>query len=187
FWPHHYRMGSRYRNEIIPRVRTRSPRLFVEVGTGSAMYTLLTMSALPDVRGIGYDISPHSITFGRRVAKAFGFSDRFTFVEQDAFANPPEDKADYVVSQEVLEHLEDPLTFCKNLHRILKDDGYAYITAAVTAAHSDHIYLFKTPEELLSMLEGAGFRSVMYIEESSIDTRVPEKTPRICGHLLEKA
>jgi hypothetical protein len=33
FWPHHYRMGRRYRSEIIPRVRDRSPRLFVEVGT----------------------------------------------------------------------------------------------------------------------------------------------------------
>jgi SAM-dependent methyltransferase len=186
FWPHHYRMGRRYRSEIMPRVRDRSPRLFVEVGTGSAMYTLLTMSSLAQVRGIGYDISPHSVAFGRRVATAFGFADRFTFVEQDAFANPPRDKADYIVSQEVLEHLEDPLTFCKNLHGILKDDGYAYITAAVTAAHSDHIYLFNSPAELKSMLEAAGFRSVLYIEESSDDRRVPDKTPRICGHLLEK-
>jgi SAM-dependent methyltransferase len=151
------------------------------------MYTLLTMSALPDVRGIGYDISPHSVSFGRRVATAFGFADHFTFVEQDAFANPPKDKADYIVSQEVLEHLEDPLVFCKNLRGILKNDGYAYITAAITAAHSDHIYLFKSPAELKLMLEAAGFRSVMYIEESSIDTRVPEMTPRICGHLLVKA
>jgi SAM-dependent methyltransferase len=187
FWPHHYRMGSRYRSEIIPKMFDRSPRLFVEVGTGSAMYTLLTMSSLPTVHGIGYDISPHSVAFGRRVATAFGFADRFTFVEQDAFANPPRDKADYIVSQEVLEHLEDPLVFCKNLCGILKDDGYAYITAAITAAHSDHIYLFNSPAELKFMLEAAGFRSVMYIEEASIDIRVPEMTPRICGHLLVKA
>jgi SAM-dependent methyltransferase len=151
------------------------------------MYTLLTMSSLPDVCGIGYDISPHSVAFGGRVATAFGFADRFTFVEQDAFANPPKGKADYIVSQEVLEHLEDPLVFCKNLCGILKEDGYAYITAAITAAHSDHIYLFKSPAELKLMLEAAGFRSVMYVEESSIDTRVPEMTPRICGHLLVKA
>lgn len=187
FWPHHYRMGSRYRREIIPMVRERSPRLFVEVGTGSAMYTLLTMVSLPNVRGIGYDVSPYSVSFGRRVAAAFGFADRFKFVKQDAFANPPGDKAGYIVSQEVLEHLEDPLTFCKNLCGILKDDGYAYITAAITAAHSDHIYLFNNPEELKLMLETAGFKSVRYIEESSIDTRVPDKTPRICGHLLVKA
>lgn len=187
FWPHHYQMGRRYRNEIIPKVRSRSPRLFVEVGTGSAMYTLLTMSSMPSIQGIGYDISPHSVAFGRQVAAAFGFADRFTFVEQDAFANPPRDKADYIVSQEVLEHLEDPLAFCKNLQGILKDDGYAYITAAITAAHSDHIYLFNNPDELKSMLETAGFRSVMYLEESSVDNRIPDKTPRICGHLLVKA
>jgi SAM-dependent methyltransferase len=150
------------------------------------MYTLLTMNALSDVQGIGYDISPHSVAFGRRVATAFGFAERFTFVEQDAFTNPPKDKADYIVSQEVLEHLEDPLVFCKNLCGILKDDGYAYITAAITAAHSDHIYLFKSPDELKSMLEAAGFLPVLYIEESSDDRRVPDKTPRICGYLLVK-
>ena len=178
--------GSRYRREIIlwcasglaPLCRGRHR---------SAMYTLLTMVSLPNVRGIGYDVSPYSVSFGRRVAAAFGFADRFKFVKQDAFANPPGDKAGYIVSQEVLEHLEDPLTFCKNLCGILKDDGYAYITAAITAAHSDHIYLFNNPEELKLMLETAGFKSVRYIEESSIDTRVPDKTPRICGHLLVKA
>lgn len=187
FWPHHYRMGRRYRSEIMPEVRKRSPSLFVEVGTGSAMYTNLTMAELPKVRGIGYDISAHSVTFGKRVAKAFDFADRFIFVQQDAFKNPPEERADYIVSQEVLEHLEDPLTFCKSLCRILKDDGCAYITAAITAAHSDHIYLFNNPGELSAMLEAAGFRSVMEVEEASIDTRVPEKTPRIVGHLLVKA
>lgn len=187
FWPHHYRMAKRYNEEIMPMVRAKSPKLFVEVGTGSAMYTKLTMDALPDVRGIGYDISPHSIAFGRRMADAFGFADRFTFVEQDAFVYPPEDKADYVVSQEVVEHLEDPQTFCTNLRRIMKDDGYAYITAAVTAAHSDHIYLFNSPDDLTKMVTAAGFRSVLEVEESSMDNRVPDKTPRICGHLLVKA
>ena len=186
-WPHHYKMGKRYRNEIMPWVKKKNPSLFVEVGTGSAMYSKLTMLALETINGIGYDISPHSVTFGKRVAEAFGFSNRFKFVQQDAFQNPPKDKADFVVSQEVLEHLEDPLTFCKNLCNILKDDGCAYITAAITAAHSDHIYLFKSPKELSSMLEEAGFRSVLEIEEASIDTRVPEKTPRIAGHLLVKA
>ncbi len=187
FWPHHYKMGRRYRSEVIPEVQKRNPSLFVEVGTGSAMYTKLTMEELPMVHGIGYDISPHSVTFGKRVAEAFEFADRFSFVQQDAFKNPPDDKADYVVSQEVLEHLEDPLTFCKNLYRILKDDGCAYITAAITAAHSDHIYLFNDPGELATMLEAAGFRSLIEVEEASIDTRIPEKTPRIVGHFAVKA
>lgn len=187
FWPHHYTMGRRYKDEVIPMVKEHNPKYFVEVGTGSAMYSKLTMEELPEVQGFGYDISPHSVSFGRGVAKTFGFDDRFTFIQQDAFANPPERKADYIVSQEVLEHLEDPFTFCKNLCAILSDDGCAYITAAITAAHSDHIYLFSHPDELLTMLEAAGFRSLHYVEEASVDTRVPDKTPRICGHFLVKA
>jgi len=187
FWPHHYKMARHYRKEILPKVRERNPGLFVEVGTGSAMYTRLTMAELPEVHGIGYDISPHSISFGRRVARAFHFDDRIALVEQDAFLDPPEDKADYIVSQEVVEHLEDPLTFCKNLREILKAEGFAYITAAITAAHSDHIFLFNSPEEFESMLKLAGFRSVLSVCEASLDTRVAAKTPRIAGHLLVKA
>lgn len=186
-WPHHYSMGRRYRSEVMPKVRERNPQLFIEVGTGSAMYTKLTMEELPKARGIGYDISPHSVAFGKRVTETFEFANRFTFVQQDAFKNPPSEKPDYIVSQEVLEHLEDPQTFCTNLCKILRDDGCAYITAAVTAAHSDHIYLFNSPLDLRRMLEKAGFRSLVEIEEASFDTRVPEKTPRIAGHLVIKA
>ena len=43
---------------------------------------------------------------------------------------------------------------------MVRPGGYAYITAAITAAHSDHIYLYHSPDEARIQIEDAGFTIV---------------------------
>jgi 2-polyprenyl-3-methyl-5-hydroxy-6-metoxy-1,4-benzoquinol methylase len=114
------------------------------------------LRGLPQVKGIGYDISDYSLQFGARVIEAFGLSDRYEFENRDILKNPPE-PVDFLICQEVLEHLDNPAEFCKGLYKMVRPNGNAYITAAVTAAHSDHIYLYESPEEARTQIEDAGF------------------------------
>jgi hypothetical protein len=51
-----------------------------------------------------------------------------------------------------MEHLPEPLLLCRNIRRVLRTDGIAYITAAAP----DHIYEFKSEDDVLSMFESTG-------------------------------
>ncbi|MGE3853037.1 MAG: hypothetical protein AB7K09_14940, partial [Planctomycetota bacterium] len=62
-----------------------------------------------------------------------------------------------LVCVEVLEHLEQPVAFLKVLRASLAPGGKAFITAALNAAHTDHIYLYRNREEVWEHLRAAGF------------------------------
>jgi hypothetical protein len=57
-----------------------------------------------------------------------------------------------------MEHLEEPQLLLQNMASNLETRGYAFITAALTAAEVDHISEFRHESEIVSMAEEAGFR-----------------------------
>lgn len=183
-WPHHFRLLRFYRDEVLPLVAARQPQTFCEVGTGTSVYSRETLRGLPDIRGTGYDISAHALSFGSRVLSAFGCAERFRFEQRDILANSP-GQSDYLICQEVLEHLEDPQTFTRGLRSMVADGGLAYITAAVTAGHSDHIYLFESPAEARAVIEDAGFSVLLERTEEAESANVRETAPRVSCYLCE--
>ena len=62
-----------------------------------------------------------------------------------------------ILCGEFLEHLEDPLGALKKLYSILDDDGELFLTVAVYAAMIDHIYLYKSVQEVRDQILDAGF------------------------------
>ena len=51
---------------------------------------------------------------------------------------------DFGISCFLIEHLEDPLSLLRNLNANLKRKGVAFVTAALTAAETDHIFEIKS-------------------------------------------
>lgn len=76
--------------------------------------------------------------------------------QQDIIAQPIK-PVPWLVCVEVLEHLEQPVEFLKALRAGLAPGGKAFITAALNAAHTDHIYLYRNGEEVWEHLNAAGF------------------------------
>jgi SAM-dependent methyltransferase len=155
-WPHHHRM-LRYFRDL--KHHLQSVRTFSEVGTGCGMYSKEALELIPMVKGTGYDISSHSLSFTERVVGAFGLGDRYRIEVRDIVANTPAPE-DLVICQEVLEHLENPAEFICSLFEMTKPDGLAYITAAINASHVDHIYLYRSPDEVSNHLTEAGFEII---------------------------
>jgi SAM-dependent methyltransferase len=183
-WPQHYNMLVGFQTGALRRVQ-RATNLFFEVGVGCGMYSKIVMDQLPNARGVGFDISQHSLNFTKKMADLFGHGDRYRIENRDIREGYSE-KCDFLVCQEVLEHLENPAEFCRWLHDLIRPNGYAYITAALNAAHSDHIYLIRDPLELESMLRAAGFTPLGLQEEFAAGQKPRHITPSLAGYLCQR-
>ena len=156
-WPHHYRQLRFFEVAFVDAMRVAGASSFVEVGIGTGLYSGLLLRRLPRVRGTGFDISPHSLRFTETQVAALGVADRYDVELRDVTAQPTEPGADWLVCVEVLEHLEDPVAFLRGLRATMAPGAKAFITAALNAAHADHIYLYRTPDDVLAQLTEAGF------------------------------
>ena len=58
---------------------------------------------------------------------------------------------------EVLEHVERPLDALVALRSCLAPGGMIFVNAPVNSPALDHIYLFTQPEDLIEVVEKAGF------------------------------
>jgi SAM-dependent methyltransferase len=184
-WPHHFRLLSFFRNRVLSSFST-FPVLFYDVGIGSGIYSREVLRRFPEVRGKGFDISPYSVAFTRKLLEAAGLMNRYDFVLGNVFSATPERTADFVISQEVLEHLEKPQQFIDILYNWTRNGGKAYITAAINAAHSDHIYLFRSPEEVETMLKAAGWTILDRQAELAYTGTPLEITPCVAGFFCQR-
>jgi SAM-dependent methyltransferase len=171
-WPHHYHQSRFFDSAFVSQMRQRGGDRFAEVGIGTGLYSRRLLQLLPAAHGTGFDISPSSKAFTEAHVGAFGLQDRYEVILQDVVERemPPQE---WLVCIEVLEHLEDPVTFLRALRGSLAPGGRAFITAALNAAHVDHIYLYETPEQVHRELRAAGFE----LEQSFLGAAYAPTTP----------
>jgi SAM-dependent methyltransferase len=182
-WRHHYRQLQRYRESFLPRLDALEDPRFYEVGTGTGFYTVQVLRQNEEIRGTGIDISPYSREITRRHAEGWGFGDRLTLLDLDITAADLE-PLPCIQCVEVLEHLTDPQGFLRHLRRLLREGGWGFLTAALTAPHWDHIYLYWTPEEVREQIENAGFSVHETIVEAAQVEGADELTPRVAAFIV---
>src|SRR5262249_8035122 len=81
---------------------------------------------------------------------------RVHLVRQDVFdATGAVPRFDSVVISEVLEHLEEPLRALCSLKEWMRPSGRIWINMPVNSPAPDHLYLLRTPEEMLELIAAA--------------------------------
>ena len=176
-WPHHYRQLLFYKSRFLPRFLAAPRREFCDIGPGTGFYMRQLLCDSSDARGWAFDVSASSLEFARRQVAAFGAAERWQNEILDVVASPPPRQWPFLVSIEVLEHLEDPLSFLRALRAMLEPGGTALISAAVTAPNEDHIYLYNSAFEVRDQIEQAGFTVLDEQADPAYAPRADEPVP----------
>ena len=136
----------------------------VELGVGHGFLISTFLARHASFTGLGIDISPHAEPFSTRVSTALAIEPhRYEFLCRDLMKTElPPSAFDRVICAELLEHLPDPRPCLQVIHQLLRPNGIAYLSAAVRMESVDHLYLFQSVDEVLSMVTDAGFE----VEES---------------------
>jgi 2-polyprenyl-3-methyl-5-hydroxy-6-metoxy-1,4-benzoquinol methylase len=155
-WTHHYQQIKYFNGFFVAALRGRVATEFAEVGVGTGIYSRMLLQELPTIRGVGFDISPLSLKFAEQHVNSYGFGNRYEVLMQDIITTPPARKFQLVICVEVLEHLEDPVALLMGLKAMVAPGGKLFVTAALNAAHADHIYLYQNPQDVLDQVADVG-------------------------------
>jgi hypothetical protein len=173
-WPHHYRQMRFFEEFFVGEMVRRHADQLYDVGVGTGMYSRRALVGVPGAVGIGIDISPSSKEFAERHARAFGVGDRYN-VELRDIVDGGMPAVSWLICVEVIEHLEDPVAFLRALRAMLRPGGKAFVGTALNAANADHIYLYRSVDDVRSQLEGAGFT----VEQVFCASAGPRRGPTI--------
>jgi 2-polyprenyl-3-methyl-5-hydroxy-6-metoxy-1,4-benzoquinol methylase len=185
---------SFFRRRMLPRVQRASS--VCDVGCGHGVYLAQMMITAQGSRGVGVDVSSASLQTTDRLL-AFHRIDpaRYDLCKGDVQQALPVDDAsqDAMTCFEVIEHLEQPLAAVAELRRVLKSGGTLCMSTAIRMESLDHIYLFRSPDEVRRLVEAGGFTviddeiiplSTEDISDASVRKRVLEDPSAPLGIVL---
>ncbi len=159
FWPNHLKMFLFFLDKFVKDIPDAGKCYEIGVGHGLLISSLL--KERPDLKVWGVDISAPALIFAEKLLSGRGIDKHnYELRKSDIRAGIVSDDSAYdaVICAEVIEHLDKPQILLKEIARILKDGGKAYITTAIFAASIDHIYLFESEDEAKEMIVDSGLK-----------------------------
>lgn len=155
-WPNHLAM-FRFFRDTLPKNKKGA---YLEIGPGHGYYLMTAMERAAYDSFTGVDISETSVAQTRALLEHFvGDKRKFELLCMDFLdSDLPAQGFDAVVMGEVLEHVEEPERFLRRIVQLATKDAYIYVTTCINAPAIDHIYLFRTPEQLEKTFEDSGLK-----------------------------
>lgn len=160
FWRNHTCAADFLRRRFIPANVPGYRHLEVGPGHGLFLYFAATD---PVARSItGWDVSRSSLDATRECLARFGISDRVALIERDVLDPAIADNGVYdsIVVSEVLEHLEQPVEALAVLKCLLSEDGRLLVNIPVNSPAPDHIFLWRSIEDVRSTVRSVGLEIV---------------------------
>ncbi|MGH7507135.1 MAG: class I SAM-dependent methyltransferase, partial [Longimicrobiales bacterium] len=165
-------IGQAFRNEVSGRYPFtldtlaslgRSPARVCDVGCGSGILLGDVLEACPDARGHGVDVSPVMLLHASRVMHARRLAGRTAFIAGDIRRLPfPADSFDFLIANEVLEHLPEPVLGIRELQRVLRPGACLASSIPVGDDVPTHLSLFGSEDQVLDLYRKGGLEVVDY-------------------------
>ena len=168
-----------------------SGKYWLDAGVGHGEYLQLAVCHTDYEHYLGIDISPACVQMCKEMMEQRNpeKSKRIDIKEQDFFGYDGP-VCDAVILGEILEHVEVPRTFLKKVYDITHEGSFIYITTVVNCPQKDHIYLFRSVEEIEEMYRETGFeitdRLVYPTNGYTIEKAIKKQTAIITAHIIKK-
>ncbi|WP_442756455.1 class I SAM-dependent methyltransferase [Methylocystis sp. JAN1] len=158
WWANHTDTLRYFRNVFLPANKQQFRHL--EIGPGHGLF-LYFAAAAPNAATIaGWDVSPSSIAATRHALFAMGAPRPVDLSLVNIFdaseARAGDQQFDSLTCSEVLEHLENPPEAMAAIVDLMAPGGRAFICVPVNSPAPDHISLYRSPEEVISLVRDAG-------------------------------
>jgi 2-polyprenyl-3-methyl-5-hydroxy-6-metoxy-1,4-benzoquinol methylase len=155
-WPTHYRIYLAFERSILDNATHIDS--YLEIGPGHGLYLRQAVKYLKpgtDIHAV--DISPVSIGITKSIINYFYPNVwNVIFWTGDILAYNAPRRYDFITMGEVLEHVNDPDRLLSRLSALLSDSGKAFVTTSINSPAVDHVYHFKSVEDVTRMIFDSG-------------------------------
>jgi 2-polyprenyl-3-methyl-5-hydroxy-6-metoxy-1,4-benzoquinol methylase len=154
-WSHYVELMGFFIRRFVAKLPSGN---LIEIAPGHGAWGVLAVTNRERLTLEGWDISPTSIELAPKMAASAGVGDRCKYHLGDATKiEHSAARYDAAICSFMLEHLEEPGRFLADFAPSLRSGALAFVTLALTAAQTDHIYEFKRESEGILLAEAAGF------------------------------
>jgi SAM-dependent methyltransferase len=190
-WSTHYDMYSCLIKSL--RDHSKNIKSYLEIGPGHGLFLSKAIEIIdPNSTITAVDISSTSIKITKSIIKYLKpDSTNIIYYTMDMLKLNLNDKYDYITMGEVLEHVNFPETLLLKLHDLLSENGKAFVSTCVNCPAIDHVYHFKTVDEIREMFAKCGLaileERVLPVEDLPFEEIMEKKiTVNYCA-ILSKA
>jgi len=156
-WPNHYLIYDFFIKESKKLINVSS---YLEIGPGHGLFLIEAIKMLPTASFLAVDISPISKQISQEVVQHFLKDAQCKFRVQDVNQMDTKNQFDYIVMNEVLEHLDNPRLILKKIHNMLHDKGNFFMTTCANCPAIDHVYLYDSITHIRRHIQETGFEII---------------------------
>ena len=159
FWPNHYELFRFFKSNLPLPTKVNS---YLEVGVGHGLFTSTILKSLPNIKATLVDISETSIKTAKEIMKTFQVeTEHIEFIHGDYLKTNFADLGfDFIIMGEVLEHVNNAPEFMLRTKSLLNQGGSIYISTCANSPALDHVYHFKSVNEIRNIISEHGFRII---------------------------
>ena len=147
YWHSHVKIFQWYKSQI----KKISPKNFLEIGSGHGLLSKELLNK-KNITGNICDISQQSLNFSKKIISNFSNGNNINFKKIDFFDLNPNEKFDFIIMGEVIEHVEHPLKFLKKVKSLMTNNSKIFISTCANCAQLDHKYHFKNISQIKSLI-----------------------------------
>ena len=157
-WSTHYEMYSFFKDNLNNYGNSISS--YLEIGPGHGLFLRVAMNCLGNnqVSITAVDISRTSIEITKSIMIFFyeQKSSKIIYHNIDMLDLDLSKQYDFITMGEVLEHVNYPEKLLIKVRNLLSEEGKAFISTCVDCPTIDHVYHFKSVDQIRKMLDSCG-------------------------------
>jgi 2-polyprenyl-3-methyl-5-hydroxy-6-metoxy-1,4-benzoquinol methylase len=158
-WKHHFNIFMFFQQKLKELFKGKEELSILDIGPGHGFFSFLVKKEFQDYKKIDIiDISDTSLDMTKRIIGYDG--EKVKYFKQDVFDYDDNNKYDFIVLGEVIEHLDKPKDILIKLSKLLNPGGLLWVTTPTNSPALDHVYLFKSREEVFELIEDSGLMIV---------------------------